>query len=140
MPVKPTTILFLVLALSCELSDEDRCPDGLYYQKESRTCHADKEGSGHKFDSGTDQDSQTSDGTGISGLGEACHYNSDCEKYDAKHCLNQAEGQEGACTLINCEHGQCPEGYICCDCKGIGGAVYCVTEGGVLSGMCEDCG
>ncbi len=107
--------LFIVLAvpaISCELSDGKRCGEGYTY--DAGYCM--------EIDTDTDSDTDTGAGdsgvdSGVTGIGEVCTDNEDCEGYDADYCAMMPGATEGQCAVSNClaNPNDCPEDLLCCD-------------------------
>ncbi|MDJ0761621.1 MAG: hypothetical protein QNJ97_01425 [Myxococcota bacterium] len=53
------------------------------------------------------------------GIGEPCLSDRDCPCYGANFCLKYFldPEQEGICTIKDCTFGNCPVGFVCCDCS-----------------------
>jgi hypothetical protein len=100
----------VALPLSCNLDDSKRCDEGFVY--EGGYCMlVDTD-----TDSETDSDSETAD-AGVTGLGEICTGQDDCEGYDADYCAMEIGATDGQCTVSDCiaEPDDCPPELYCCD-------------------------
>jgi hypothetical protein len=73
-------------------------------------CSYDTDGEPYPVDTDTGADS---------GIGTECSDDTDCAGLEADLCaLNPMDTEEpGYCTLVDCEPGECPGDYQCCDCE-----------------------
>jgi hypothetical protein len=140
----------------CTIDDGDRCPDGMRWNAEYASCEC-PVGDGYYLetdpddpadaeclpcvaestspDCDTDTDTgdtetDTPDGGDDSGIGTTCSSSEDCADFEADYCaLNPLAPEDpGYCTFENCESGECPDGYQCCDLTGLGLTVACLTD------------
>ena len=111
---KAIVISLALVASQCTVSDDERCPDGFTYRKDTMSCHMDEDTSGNRPDASPD--AATGQGA-FQGIGTSCKENKDCADFAADYCaVNPAVGV-GFCTVKDCEPGGCPAGYTCCDCR-----------------------
>jgi hypothetical protein len=102
---------------ACDIADEDRCPDGMVWVAQYKSCQLVSDGQDTD-----DPGDGGADGGGVSGMGEECMTDADCEEYEADYCALDpfAPDDPGYCTVYDCEPGACPGDYVCCDCTGVG--------------------
>jgi len=82
-------------------------------------------------DTDTDADADAGpDGGGGSGLGTVCSSSDDCAELEAGFCALSplAPEEPGYCTFENCNAGECPSPYLCCDLSGLGYGIACLDE------------
>ncbi len=116
------TILVAAL-LGCTMADEDRCPPGTEYVTSGKYCRDIDTGGDGDTDTDSDADADAgdaADGSATdgppSGMGETCMVDDDCEGYEADYCGIDPLSGSGICTVLDCNPGECPDGYQCCDC------------------------
>lgn len=122
--------VFGLLAVSCIIKDEDRCPEGYEFVEVTLSCHPVEEKETDDTGetpgtTGTTPDSEPgtdSEPAGVpTGLGESCADNPNaCEDagYEANYCVVPPPAPKTAyCSTRDCLDGRaCSEGYRCCDC------------------------
>lgn len=95
----------------------------------------------------TDGTDECFPGTDADGFGGDCEADADCAEGDADFCLKNPMSQstQGVCSVESCDVGCCPDGFVCCDCSGVGTdlgwTVACVpeAEASAAAGFCT-CG
>lgn len=110
---KTIAISVAVVLLQCSVSDDERCPAGFTYRPESMSCHKNESDTSLENDGSPDD---SLDGGNIQGMGISCVDSKECEAFTADYCAVNPLSKQGFCTLKNCEPGDCPGGYTCCDC------------------------
>ena len=133
--MKQLTFVFCVASIlvsGCSLDDDERCPKGYSYASQSRTCFKDEDLSTDETDkdeNSTDLDEmdasfdnadggETDEPVDVrpSGIGESCTTSSECAQYREEFCFYSERLKTGYCTIKECGFGECPTGYMCCDC------------------------
>ena len=106
-----STLAMLAVALlfGCTIDDEDRCPDGLFWDQDAGACH---DGYLAPCDA-TEEDK-----------------NKDCQEYDADLCFyNQLDLEApGMCVYQECTENGCPTDSQCCDCSLISFPDICLPD------------
>ncbi len=132
--------VLVIVAVGCELDPDDRCQDGFYWDEDVLSCRlveVDTEpDAGPDPDAGTDTDTNTT-----SGIGTQCYSDADCADFEANYCqLHPLEPENpGVCTFKDCLPGECPTGYLCCDCSNLGSVITCVDLEGAESAESYGC-
>ena len=118
-------LLAILFIVGCDIPASERCGEGdkFEWNPESRKCKLrDTDTSdGGTGDSGTDGDLP-------SGLGEPCTKQEECEGFEANHCNARDVRPNGYCSIKDCQPGECPAEYQCCDCTVPGFGISCVSE------------
>ena len=85
-----------------------------------------------------DEGSGSVDDGGLSGLGEPCSIDGQCDTEEANYCAVDTYTGQGVCTVKDCLNDGCPSEHQCCDCTGIGYPSFCVENSSVerLSDIC----
>lgn len=132
-----TCALALLMVSSCTMDDEDRCSSGYEYNSEYKYCFIPDTGSAPDTESASDSDTEPLDagladgGGGEStdtggdtgsavvetGIGTHCESDEECAGLVANYCVTSGGGY---CSIKGCVGGDCPDGYTCCDCAGVG--------------------
>jgi hypothetical protein len=149
--LQPLVFIISVFVVAC-ISDANRCGKGFVFREELppggwlRYCEKIEEetdteaDAGKKTDGGTD-DSGTSTGDPLYGLGEPCFQPSDCAEFNATMCAGQP-GAEGYCSVPGCSVNPdtCPKEYYCCNFLMVPSmGTFCVTKDDLesMGDMCE---
>ncbi|MCP4675328.1 MAG: hypothetical protein GY854_07445 [Deltaproteobacteria bacterium] len=126
-------VIGLLIASSCAIDDDDRCPDGFVFLPEFKACEKVEDDGDSDVDTSSSPPSTTdagADGTDggedgggdeekESGLGVECMKLEDCEEYLSDYCTYNDLLKTGYCTTQDCPaSGDCESGYLCCDCTG----------------------
>jgi len=111
---KSIFVSLALLAFQCTVSDAERCPDGFTYRKDTMSCHKDGDSISPWVDAAPN-DASSPDS--IQGIGAPCTTGKDCETFSADYCAVNPMAGAGFCTINDCEPGDCPATYTCCDCR-----------------------
>ena len=106
------SFLSLVFQGGCEISDDDRCVDGMYWDDVYKACIV--EATTADTDSTTDGDTDTA-------FGAPCTSAANCPSPPADYCLLDVTQPQnpGMCTIDDCSSGGCPTGNLCCNCLAV---------------------
>ncbi len=128
--MKKQLLLILVAFVGCTVEQADRCSEGFVWDPEVLACRLVEIDT--EPDAGPDTDSGDTDtDTNMElGIGELCWSDADCATFIASYCQLSPFNPDdpGFCTIKDCLAGQCPTGYLCCDCSSLGSQVTCLTE------------
>lgn len=134
--------LLAALAFSgCSVADEDRCVDGYYWAEEYLSCLPDPEGDTDTETGTDDPDAGPDDGGTELGLGEECSGDPDCASFEADYCITNpmAPDDPGYCTIESCVAADCPDGWQCCDCTGLGWVQACMDDANATTAAAYGC-
>ena len=122
----------LLVIVACTIDDEDRCPDGFYWDGDFKSCFEEEV-----------EDAGDCVIPPETGYGRECFQSSECEGREAAFCLTNplTPGEPGSCTIGDCVAEDCLCDTVCCDCAAVPqitwGVPVCIGQenAGLLGGM-----
>lgn len=133
---------FALGQVGCTIADEDRCVEGYEWSQQYLSCllvEDDDTDTGEDTDE--DDGGSSGDGSVELGLGEECTESTECADYTADYCIisPMAPSEPGYCTIEDCIASDCPSGWQCCDCTGLGWVQACMDDANATTAATYGC-